>query len=129
MLKELANVQQVRGEPRRRWFFSHEIDLVVWEENGAICGFQLAYDKDRNEHSLYWDKVKGFTHYVVDDGEPTGASVKSTPFLNADGPFRRDRVLAHFLELSAELPADITAFVQGKLHEYNGALGRQGNTD
>ena len=92
MLRELPNVKQVAGEPKRRWFFCHEIDLVVWEdEDGNVCGFQLAYDKHRNEHSFSWNKDRGFAHYV-DDGEPS-ASVNNTPFLYANGPFKRDRVL------------------------------------
>ena len=53
VLRELPRVQQVPGEPRRRWFHGHEMDLVVWEgADGAPIGFQLAYDKHRNEHSI-----------------------------------------------------------------------------
>jgi len=29
-MREIPDVQQVPGEPRRRWFFSHEQDLIVW---------------------------------------------------------------------------------------------------
>lgn len=118
----MQNVQQVRGEAKRRWFFCHDIDLVVWEEaDGAICGFQLAYDKHRDEHSFSWDKERGFSHYVVDDGEPM-AGVNDTPFLYADGPFKRDRVLDLFLAMSSEVPADIVAFVEARLREFNGPL-------
>lgn len=123
MLRELPNVAQVAGEPQRRWFFCHELDLVVWEDAGAICGFQLAYDKQRNEHSFAWHRDKGFTHFVVDDGEPF-AGVNRTPFLYADGPFCRNRVLDRFRALAAELPADITAFVAGKLAEFD--VGQDG---
>lgn len=122
MLRELPNVKQVAGEPKRRWFFCHDIDLVVWEdEAGSICGFQLAYDKHRNEHSLFWSRDKGFTHYAVDDGEPM-AGVNDTPFLYANGPFKRDRVLEQFLALAAELPSGISSFIEGKLREFNGAI-------
>lgn len=122
MLRELRNVQQVKGEPRRRWFFCHDIDLVVWlEESGSICGFQLAYDKHRNEHSVAWHKECGFSHYIVDDGEPM-AGVNDTPFLYANGPFKRDRVLNQFLAMSSEIPTEITAFVEARLREFNGPL-------
>jgi hypothetical protein len=95
-LRELPRVQQVAGEPRRRWFYGHEMDLVVWEdEEGAPLGFQLAYDKHRNEHSIAWRAGRGFTHYQVDDGEAAPLS-KETPFLYLDGAFQRDRVLAEF---------------------------------
>jgi hypothetical protein len=119
MLRELRNVQQVSGEPKRRWFFCYDIDLVVWEEeDGSIHGFQLAYDKHRNEHSLSWNKERGFSHYVVDDGESI-AGVNNTPFLYANGPFKRDRALNLFLTMSSEVPADIVTFVEAKLRGFN----------
>ncbi|MGR9014918.1 MAG: hypothetical protein ACU83U_14880, partial [Gammaproteobacteria bacterium] len=122
MLRELPNVRQVAGEPKRRWFFCHEIDLVVWEdEDGNICGFQLAYDKHRNEHSFSWNKDRGFAHYVVDDGEPF-ASVNNTPFLYANGPFKRDRVLEQFLTMASEMPPSLTSFIERKLSEFNGPM-------
>lgn len=121
MLSELLNVRQVAGEPKRRWFFCQELDLVVWEADGAICGFQLAYDKHRHEHSISWRQERGFAHYGVDDGEPM-AGVNSTPLLYANGPFKRDHVLKRFLALSLEMPRDIVTFVEGKLLEYSGPL-------
>lgn len=124
MLRELRDVRQVAGEPKRRWFFCNEIDLVVWEEeNGDVCGFQLAYDKHEDERSFSWHKERGFAHYVVDDGEPF-ADVNDTPFLYADGPFGRDRVLELFLALAPEVPANIANFVETKLREYSGPLLR-----
>jgi hypothetical protein len=122
MLRELPNVQQVAGEPKRRWFFCHDIDLVVWEDEvGTICGFQLAYDKHRNEHSLSWNRDRGFAHYIVDDGEPF-AGANNTPILYANGAFRRDYVLEQFLALASEVPPNITLFIEGKLHEFNGPI-------
>lgn len=122
MLRELRNVQQVPGEPRRRWFFCQDLDLVAWEdEDGSILGFQLAYDKHRNEHSISWRRDRGFSHYVVDDGEQM-AGVNDTPFLHANGLFKRDRVLDLFLSLSPEVPGDIVAFVTARLREFNGPL-------
>ena len=60
-LRELPRVRQVAGEPRRRWFHGHEMDLVVWEgEDGAPLGFQLAYDKHRDGHSITWRAGHGF---------------------------------------------------------------------
>ena len=119
MLRELKKVQQVTGEPKRRWFFAHEIDLVVWEEEaGAISGFQLAYDKHRNEHSISWQKDRGYSHYVVDDGEPV-AGANHTPFLYMDGPFKSDRVLDLFLAMSSQVPPAIVACVEAKLRQFD----------
>lgn len=118
MLRELKNVQQVPGEPRRRWFFCHDLDLVVWEdEAGACISFQLAYDKHRGEHSIAWTPERGYAHYVVDDGEPQSLANR-TPLLYADGAFERDRVLASFLAQSAGLPESVTAFVAAKLRAF-----------
>lgn len=120
MLQEIRDVRQIAGEPKRRWFFCHEMDLVLWEEeNGAICGFQLAYDKHKNEHALTWHQDRGFVHYVVDDGEPT-ANVNATPLLYSTDAFDRERVLRQFLALSGEIPPEISRFVQARLHEFDG---------
>lgn len=121
MLRELPDARPPQGQPRRRWFFCHEIDVVVFEDEQGICGFQLAYDKHRNEHSLTWNRIRGFAHYVVDDGEPF-AGVNDTPFLYANGPFERDRVLQRFLSLASEVPPGIASFIEGKLRELNGPI-------
>jgi len=79
MLRELANVRQVAGEPRRRGFFCHEIDLVLFEDEQGICAFQLAYDKPRRERSLSWQRQGGFRHYLVDPWREPTARPCSTP--------------------------------------------------
>ncbi len=119
-LRELPRVRQVAGEPRRRWFHGHEMDLVVWEgEDGALLGFQLAYDKHRDEHSIAWRAGRGFAHYLVDDGEAAPLA-NETPFLHPDGAFERDRVLADFLAAAAALPPGIAGFVSARLREFDG---------
>ncbi len=111
MLHELGGVQQIKGEPLRRWFYDHDVDLVIWQSPASeIIGFQLAYDKTRNEHSLSWHRERGTKHYVVDDGENTGVT-KQTPFLNLNRAADNDRVLALFLARSSELPTGIADFV------------------
>jgi hypothetical protein len=111
MLRELPDVPQIAGEPRRRWFFCQELDLVVWEDvGGTIRGFQLAYDKHRAERSICWRQGCGFAHYAVDGGE-SRAGENRTPLLVADGPFQREQVLPRFLALAGEVPDGIVAFV------------------
>lgn len=122
MLRELPNVRQVQGEPPRKWFFSHDLDLVVWfDPAGMPCAFQLAYDKYRGEHSLSWHHESGYRHYVVDDGERT-AGHGETPFLYANGPFKRDTVLEQFLALSGLLPATVAELVIDKLRTFDGPI-------
>lgn len=114
-MRELPHARQVAGEPRRRWFFCHEMDLVVWFDPGcAPIGFQLAYDKARGERAISWRLGRGYRHDVVDDGEEH-AGVNRTPLLAPDGPFPRERVVREFEHVAGMLPSDIAAFVLTRL--------------
>jgi hypothetical protein len=118
MLREVPDVQQIPGEPHRRWFFSHEQDLWVWSgQDGKPVAFQLAYGKYHNERAIRWKAGRGFTHERVDDGENVGV-VKEAPILVSDGAFEGERVLKQFLELAAELPRDLVDFVAARLREH-----------
>jgi len=118
MLLEVRNVEQIPGEPRRRWFFSHEQDLLIWfGDDGEPVAFQLSYGKYRNEHAIRWKIEKGFAHYSVDDGERGGVHSQA-PILIADGVFEAGRVLKRFRELSAEMPQNIVEFVSARLREH-----------
>jgi len=118
MLHELPYRQSSEGEPNRRWFFSHEQDLVVWlDDDAQIRGFQLCYDKYKSEHAITWRKEKGFEHSVVDDGESGGLDFQ-TPFLYPNGYCDITRVLTKFSEISANVPSEIVAFVIERLNEY-----------
>ena len=98
MLFEVPNVQQVRGEPRRRWFFSHEQDLLVWfDDDGRPVAFQLSYGKYRDEHAIRWKVDRGFTHYAA---------------LSAS------RLAQQFTELAFEVPPEIAEFVAARLREH-----------
>lgn len=119
MLRELPDTRQIAGEPRRRWFFSSELDLIVWlDDQDEPIGFQLCYDKYRGERALTWHKDRGYDHAAIDDGENVPSQYKSTPILVADGLFERDRVKAAFLAASAEVPETIRRFVADALARY-----------
>ena len=118
ILREIRNAQQVPGEPRRRWFFSHKQDLIVWfGEDAKPVAFQLCYGKYRDEHAIRWKAGRGFVHHRVDDGEITGM-VKQAALLVADGAFEAAHVLNRFLELSGEVPRDLVDFVSARLREH-----------
>ena len=118
MLRELPATRQVPGEKMRRWFFCHELDLVVWFDHaGHPVGFQLAYDKYRDEHSIAWHVDRGFRHYLVDEGDPL-AGESETPLLYADGAFDAARVSDLFRSLSSDMPPPIAQFVMEKLSAY-----------
>ncbi len=119
VLREIRNTVQVSGEAPRRWFFSHEQDLLVWfGPDGTPTAFQLAYGKYRNEHALRWKIEAGFRHYKVNDGELGGGLGKEAPLLRLDGAFPASKVLRQFLELSAEIPQEIVVFVAQRLREH-----------
>jgi hypothetical protein len=118
-LREILNAAQIEGELPRRWFFSHEQDLLVWfGPDGTPSAFQLAYGKYRGEHALRWKVNRGYRHYVVDDGERGGGGGKQAPLLETDGPFPAARVLKRFQELSAEIPKEIAEFIALRLREH-----------
>ena len=120
MLRELPKKSQPKDEPLRRWFFSHEMDLILWAgEDGHPSSFQLAYDKYRGEHLVSWSKDKGTRHYSVDDGEATSNN-KKTPLLHANGAIDAEKVLASFRAEAIELPDDVRELVEARLMEIKG---------
>ncbi|HZR70012.1 MAG TPA: hypothetical protein VFB01_13265 [Burkholderiales bacterium] len=115
MLREIKNVQQIAGEKPRRWFFSHEADLLVWfGEDGMPFAFQLAYGKYREEHAIRWKTGVGFEHYKVD----TGVYGRELPLLVADGIFPAGKVIEQFQKLAAEVPSNIVDFICARLREH-----------
>jgi hypothetical protein len=119
MLTESADVRQLKGEPRRRWFQSDTEDLIVWyAPDGSILGFQLCYDRKGAERALTWMEGKGYSHLKVDDGESVGLAHKRTPILVPDGAFDATALLNRFLTSSKALPDDVIAFVSARLRDY-----------
>ena len=119
MLTEIPEVRQIPDEPRRRWFRSDDLDLIVWcDDAGVPTGFQLCYDKPRSEHALTWTPEFGFLHTAIDDGEDVGIKYKGTAILVADGYFDANRLSDRFAAASAQLPREIVEFVERKLRQY-----------
>jgi hypothetical protein len=119
VLAEYANVQQIPGQRRRRWFHSLDEDLIVWySDDGSLYGFQLCYDKQRSERALTWLPPSGFSHHRVDDGEGPPLTYKRTPILVADGEFDACALAHRFAQVSETLPPEIFEFVSGKLREH-----------
>lgn len=121
MLREIRDVRQVPGEPRRRWFTSDVMDLIVWinDANDPIQ-LQLCYDKGRRraERALTWKLGAGYTHAAVDDGEGRGARYKASPIMFADSSFDSRRISGLFLDHGADLPDDIVHFVTTTIDDY-----------
>ena len=122
MLREQENVSQHEGEPLRRWFYSKEMDLVVWvDEAGAPAGFQLSYEVSSLEKKLLtWIKARGYSHESLDEGEGRPFRHKMAPIAVPDGVFNQEEVLDRFLEKSEEIDNHVREFVARKLREYPG---------
>lgn len=122
MLHEQENVSQHEGEPLRRWFYSRQMDLVVWvDEAGAPVGFQLSYAATPLEKKLLtWLDGRGYSHESLDEGEGRPFRYKMTPIAMPDGVFNREEVLDRFLAESEGIDNDIREFVARKLKGYPG---------
>lgn len=118
MLREIKDVRQIKDEPHRRWFTDEHFDLVIWDEEADIVGFQLCYDKSHGEHAITWKAGSGFIHNAVDDGEGRVGRYKGSPILVMDGRFEPRRVAAIFHCHSGTLDAKSSDFVHLKLLEY-----------
>ena len=123
MLKEIINVRQIPGEPRRRWFTDSYFDIIVWVgEDKDIEGFQLCYDKDMNQRALTWNKSSSYKHNRVDVGEVNPLQPKRTPLLVADGMFDSFSVAECFRNESKSIDIDIKKFVYEKLVGYGNPI-------
>ncbi len=111
MLREIDNISQPEGEPKRRWFSSSEMDLILWLEGHEPIGFQLCYDKGKDEHAFTWMKNCGWTHRRIEDGEHIGAHHKMTPILVPDGIMDVSRIQAEFEAASAGIDGEVKELV------------------
>lgn len=118
MLREVNDVQQVPGDPIRRWFTNPDFDLIIWyDDDRNIIGFQLCYRLGPEQKALTWLENKGFSHKNIDDGEGLPMRPKMTPILVPDGIFDSTYVSKSFREAATELEPEITAFVLDKIAE------------
>ena len=81
-------------------------------------GFQLCYDKEREERALSWRRGEGFDHKRIDDGEVSGR-MKMTPILVPDGTFDYTTIAARFRRESRKIDPEVREFVHKKLTSYS----------
>jgi hypothetical protein len=101
----------------RRWFYSPQIDLIVWaNEANALVAFEFYYDKAVDEHVLIWHQDSGFTHMAVEDGEQKPVlQYKQAPILVADGHCDLDRIRGLFQDSCEDLPSEVVQVVHQAL--------------
>lgn len=118
MLREIRDVKQVPGEPRRRWFSDENFDLIVWlGPEDQILGFQLCYDKETGQKALTWLNGDGYQHSRIDDGDNPG-KMKASPVLEANGHFDNEGTARRFLESKGDVPEKITDCVYENITRY-----------
>jgi hypothetical protein len=117
---EIFNVRQVDGEPRRRWFVDDFFDLIVWfDENDEITGFQLCYNKLKDQHALTWHKKIGYQHNLVDEGESRPGKHKACPILLQNGLFLKNEIALRFKKAGRNLEEKVAALVYDKINKYS----------
>ncbi len=117
MLKELTSPKN-DGKSPRRWFSDDYFDLILWlRQDGSLSGFQLCYDKKKQERALTWSGESGFRHEAVDQGETNPAKNRS-PILVPDGLCPISEITSLFLARSSELEPSIRSFIETRLREY-----------
>jgi hypothetical protein len=115
MLKEIEKVEQLDGEPRRRWFSSTSLDLFLWYDDDNIVQFQICYDKGPEEKALTWHHEKGLMHHQVDDGENRSFRMKGTPILVNTSDFDSAEIIAKFEQLAGDIEYHIVNFILSQL--------------
>jgi len=124
MLREMSDTRQVQGEPRRRWFYGDDCELLVWlDDSDAVLGFQLSYGKTIKHRALTWKRPDHYLHTAIDTGESHPLKYKGTPILAADGVFDCAAVEESFLNEGAEVPAEYSRIVVEKLREFAAKAG------
>ena len=116
MLKEIEKVEQLKGEPRRRWFASPSLDLFLWyDDDDNIIQFQICYDKGPDEQALTWHHEKGLMHHKVDDGENRSFRMKGTPIMISNSNFNTNEIIPKFEQLAGDLEYSIVNFILTQL--------------
>lgn len=114
MTSEIKELTQSKKEGLRQWFTGKYFDLFVWyDENGHVLGFQLCYDKAKNERVITWRVKQGFSHHIV-DGEASG-SAKLSPLLDLNGAFDKESLLELLKNECHMIDAEVKKFVCEKI--------------
>ncbi|HEX6592464.1 MAG TPA: hypothetical protein VF050_10735 [Moraxellaceae bacterium] len=112
MLTEIARTHQRPGEPRRRWFTSETLDLMVWlDEAGELLAFQFSYGKPQDEKALSWSRQQGLSAQQVEDGSNLLPGHKASPLLVAAPLAGTQAAAAAFAAASQNLPAAYAGYI------------------
>ncbi|HTL12570.1 MAG TPA: DUF58 domain-containing protein [Bdellovibrionota bacterium] len=118
MLKEITGIPQNASDGNRRWFVDDQMELIVWcDLAGRVNGFQLSYDRGRDERLIQWSGKGPLRHGRVDSGE--GSPVRNdSPVLKAGGAFDAAAVADEFVGRAKALDRGIAGFVERKIRDH-----------
>jgi len=117
VLREITDVRQIPGDPRRRWFTDESMDLYAWlDEKDEIAGFQLTYGKPFDEKALTWKRGGIVLHTRVEEGASPG-KYPGSPLLMPDGAVDADHVLREFKDRAKDIEWGIVECVTVQLSE------------
>ena len=120
MLRELENIKQVVGDPRRRWFTDDYFDIIVfYDQDDKPLGFHLCYCKNENERILVWKKNAGYQHGSVDAGKIFFGRRKGSPLMVSDGLFEKPTVTEYFHTAKSGIDSVVADFIENRIAEHN----------
>lgn len=118
-MNENLYFREINGKTQRRWFTSNQFDLILWlNDEQGFAGFELCYDKQKQEHSIAWSANYGYRHMAVDSGEWHPGKHKAAPILVPGHYFDVNRIRSDFDRISHSLPQDIALYVHQVLAQY-----------
>ncbi|MEG3638795.1 hypothetical protein [Magnetococcus sp. PR-3] len=102
-LREIPSAQTVEADGcLKQWFQGEDLDLFIWLQEGVLYRFQLAYDRQRVEHLLQWQRDQGLRHFIMDDGESNPLKNQS-PIMLSGGAVPWAHVIEKFEKASQTL--------------------------
>ena len=120
-LRENKTVRQRPEEGFRRWFVNEYFDLIFWYQsrNGEMTGFQLCYDRHRDERAFTWERGKQSSHYVSSGGDERGRPWIATAILHGDAGSVPNEVVSRLEMERGELEAELLSLVLERVRVYN----------
>lgn len=115
MLLRTAITDELHREPLTHWYTDEYADLYVWFDSaGAIAGFQLCYNKSRDEHSLTWKSSVGYAHNRIDAGDDSPLR-NQTPVVLPDGLCPLDQLRREFARRADKVEPAVREFISAAL--------------
>lgn len=118
MLHEISTIKHKSYSQLRRWFSDKDMDLFVWFVRHVPVGFQLSYDKQTLEKSVYWDGENGFQHYAINLGEFDSNEQNMPPLRLSDDNIDIFTIARNFLNNCDHINTSLADFIYARLLEY-----------